>query len=82
MIGLAAAAAPQSAQGAAHLVVELVHTAAGGQHHAVQHALHAAGDARVVHGRGQQDTVGLAAGGDDVVDAVVLHDAAEVSRQL
>ena len=33
----------------------------------------------MVHGRGQQDAVGLDAGGDDVVDAVVLADAAEAA---
>ena len=58
-------------------MVELVVAAAGGQHQPVQHALHVAGDAAVVHGAGQQDAVGLDAGGDDVVDHVVGLDAAQ-----
>ena len=79
MIRLAAAGAPQGAQGAAHLVVELVYAAAGGEHQPVDDALHAAGHTAVVHGRGQQDAVSFNAGGDDVVDAVIIPHAAEAA---
>ena len=79
LVRLHAAAAAQGTQGAAHLVVELVHPTARRQHHPVQHALHAPGDAAMVHGRRQQDAVRLDAGGDDVVDHVVGLDAPEAA---
>ena len=77
LVGLHAARTAQRTQRRTDLVLQLIIAAACRQNQTVEHALHTARNAAVVHRRREYDAVRLNALGDDFIYTVVVLHAAQ-----